>query len=177
VSGTLDAPAGPATGAGDHGPRQRPPGALVAVVVVLAAVGVAALSLVALRADGADGVTVDRVRAGQSTGQAAAVYLELTPDGGDDSLVGASSPVARRVSLHEAEVTDGLTTMRVTDRIPVRDGDTTALEPGGSHLMLEVLDEPLEPDDRFELTLEFARSGTRTVEVTVVPLADLLEEP
>jgi copper(I)-binding protein len=146
------------------------------IAAVVVAMVVAGAALVASR-DGAPGeITVSDARAGESKGQAAAVYLALAASA-DDTLVAASSPAAAEVSLHQAAVEDGLTTMELAEDLPLPAGETTELRPGGSHLMLENLRAPLEPGDRIEVTLEFDRAGDRTVEVPVVGLAELVEGP
>lgn len=160
---------------GDPTPPSGRRGGLVAVVVVLAVVALAAVLVASRRAAPGD-IDLSDARAGESTGQAAAVYVDLRPTA-DDTLTGASSPAAVEVSLHEAEVTDGLAIMELTDAMALPGGETTELRPGGSHLMLENLREPLEPGDRIEVTLEFDRAGERTIEVPVVGLAQLMEQP
>lgn len=44
----------------------------------------------------------------------------------------------------------------------------TEFSPGSGHVMLSGLPEPLVPGDTVALTLEFERSGERTVDVEVV---------
>jgi copper(I)-binding protein len=41
------------------------------------------------------------------------------------------------------------------------------LKPGGYHIMLMGLTQPLQPGQSFPLTLDFAKSGRREVNVTV----------
>ena len=172
TSTTAEAP-GPDRSASTSGGASRHRVLIAATVVVLLLVAVAAV--VVSRGGAPAGIDLADLRAGQSSGDAAAVYLRLTAVGGDDALIGATASVGRRVSLHLAERQGGLTTMRVTDRIELPDGTAVRLEPGGSHLMLEGLGAPLRAGERFELTLKFARSGSRTAQVEVVRLADLLE--
>lgn len=105
-------------------------------------------------------------RSTPDVGSRAAVYLTIHSDETDE-LVGASvaSEVAGMAQLHET-VTDGVTSMRAVDAIPVQTG-TTTLEPGGYHIMLMDLAAPLEEGQTFELTLEFQNAGERSVEVEV----------
>ena len=63
---------------------------------------------------------------------------------------------------------DGAMTMReLEDGLPLPGGETVSLEPGGYHIMLIDIAEPLEVGDEIELTLDFenAESTTITVEV------------
>lgn len=99
----------------------------------------------------------------------AAVYLDIgDPGDADDRLVAARTDVAERVELHESVVDDDGTARmeEQPDGIAVPAGKGASLEPGGLHLML-LGPEELSEGDTFDLTLEFDRSGERTVEVTV----------
>jgi copper(I)-binding protein len=51
------------------------------------------------------------------------------------ALVGAASPVAERVEIHETVVADGLARMELRERLDVPPGGRLVLEPGGAHLM------------------------------------------
>ena len=53
------------------------------------------------------------------------------------------------------------------DRIAVPAGGAVELKQGGLHVMLLDLKRPLAVGDRFQLTLRFAKSGDKTVEVEV----------
>lgn len=107
----------------------------------------------------------------------------------DDVLVGASvdPSVAAKVELHETTTTtdedgamgegtagdvgegEGMTNtsmagspmmeMVPVDEIPVPAGETVVLEPGGLHLMLLDLAEPLEVGTTIEITLTFEEAG------------------
>ena len=57
--------------------------------------------------------------------------------------------------------------MRQVDGVPIPAGETVTLEPGGLHVMLIELATDLEDGDSFEVDLEFAEAGTRTVTATV----------
>jgi len=46
-------------------------------------------------------------------------------------------------------------------------GQPVTLKPGGTHIMLMGLKQPLHAGDKFPLTLQFAKAGTREVEATV----------
>lgn len=112
---------------------------------------------------------------GAVPGDSAAVYLSIENSGDDDALVAASCDCAGSTSLHLTEDRDGILLMVAADRLDVPSGETTVLDPGRSHLMLEDLAAPLEAGSSIELTLEFEHGGERTVEVPVVPLDELAE--
>ena len=60
-----------------------------------------------------------------------------------DRLVSASSPVAGLVEIHEMAMEGGLMKMRAVKSIDLKPGATVELRPGGYHVMLEDLKQPL----------------------------------
>lgn len=87
----------------------------------------------------------------------------------DDELVGVSSPVAGSASVHRSEVDDrGVASMEDVASLPIPARSKVTFAPGGLHVMLEALAEPLEVDQTFDVELTFAEAGTRTVQVRVV---------
>lgn len=95
-------------------------------------------------------------------------YFVLENNGDtDDRLLSASSPVADKAELH-THIRDGeVVRMRHVDDISVPAGQSVALEPGGLHVMLMGLKEPLQQGNKFPLTLEFEQAGSVTVDVMV----------
>ncbi len=98
----------------------------------------------------------------------AAAYVTVENRGGADRLLGASTPAADRVTLHETVEEGGLLWMRELDGLDVPAGRALVLEPGVAHLMLEELPRSLRAGQRVPLTLRFERSGHIVVEATVV---------
>jgi hypothetical protein len=98
-------------------------------------------------------------------------YLTITgPTGSADALVGAASPVAGSVEIHETVAdASGMAAMHPVDRIEVPAGATVALEPGGYHLMLMGVTGELEPGETVELTLTFETAGDITVKAEIRP--------
>lgn len=76
----------------------------------------------------------------------------------DDTLIGASSGAAEAVELHEMVMAEGdVMQMRpLADGIPVLAGEAAILQPGGLHIMLIGLTEPLVAGETLEITLHFA---------------------
>lgn len=62
---------------------------------------------------------------------------------------------------------DGTMSMQPVDGIEVPAGEEVVLEPGGFHIMLLELAEPLAEGEAFDLTLTFAEAGEQTVTVEV----------
>ncbi len=98
-----------------------------------------------------------------------AAYMRLTDHGAQpDLLVSASSPVARKVELHVFNVENGVYGMHPVSAIEVSPGTApTVLEPGGAHVMLEGLTQPLKVGDSFPLTLSFEKAGKLRVNVRI----------
>ena len=83
-------------------------------------------------------------------------YLTLTA-AADDRLVGVSSPVAGRAQIHESRMESNMMMMReLKEVLPLPAGQTVELKPGGNHIMLLGVEEPLKSGDRVALTLTFA---------------------
>lgn len=106
-------------------------------------------------------------------GFVAAVYLTIEQRGGADRLIGATSPVAGRVSLHLMEPVPGGGLMLPTEAIEIPAGTTIAMEPFGSHVMVEDLLEPLVAGSTVPVTLRFERAGDLGVLVEVIDLEQL----
>lgn len=85
-----------------------------------------------------------------------------------DRLLGADTPAADKAEVHEHVHQDGLMKMRKVDGgVAIAPGGELALQPGGYHLMLFGLKQPLEDGKRFPLTLHFEKAGDLQVEVAV----------
>lgn len=95
-------------------------------------------------------------------------YLSITNRGAKpDALIGASMSLAESVEIHQTRVVDGMARMRPMSEVPLPAGATVKIEPGGTHLMLVGLKEPLVAGRRLPLTLEFREAGSITVELSV----------
>ena len=57
--------------------------------------------------------------------------------------------------------------MSPVPNIPVPAGGSATLQPGGLHVMLMGLNRELAVDDKFNVTLNFEKSGPQTIEVEV----------
>lgn len=135
--------------------------------------------------------------AGQTTG---AVYFRITSDT-DDRLLAASVPtsVASTAEVHEVVMADmtgdmdgemtgdmdgdmdgdmhgdmgemQMTMQELTDGLALPAGETVTLEPGGYHIMLLGIAEPLALGDQVEVTLDFETADDITLVVEVAESA------
>lgn len=133
------------------------------IAAVLAVLGIWS----AVDADAAGSIAVEHAwaRASPKGAPNGVTYLTLVNNGTDaDRLVGASSPVAENIEIHEEKTEDGVSKMRQLEVIEVPPGSTVMLKPSGIHLMMN-LKQQLQEGQTFPLTLTFEKTGA--VEVTV----------
>ena len=95
-------------------------------------------------------------------------FMEIT---GKSSvrLVGAASPAAGTVEIHNMTLTNGVMKMFAVDGIDVQAGKTLKLAPGGYHVMLIGLKQQMKPGDKvpLDLLLESADKKRETVSLQV----------
>jgi copper(I)-binding protein len=108
------------------------------------------------------------------TGGTGGVFLTIQGGSAGDALLSAAYPAAERVELHRTTAgEDGMMQMAQIDRLEVRPGGSVQLEPGGYHLMLINLSQPLVAGQTAEVELTFENAGVVTVPVDVRPLNQL----
>ena len=100
-----------------------------------------------------------------------AAYFTLVNSGSAaDSLVGVSTP-AGQAGVHSTEMSAGVMRMRPVERLEIAADATVTLKPGGDHVMVTGLKQPLTEGMTFPMTLAFEKSGQKLVEVSVRPLS------
>ena len=128
----------------------------------------AALPVVAGNA--ADEVVIDApyVRAVPAMMQNSAMFLTLKNVGTvDHAVVAATSTAAEHVELHTHVMDGEVMRMRQIEKIDVKAGQTTVLEPGGLHVMLLGLKQPLEAGVVVRVDLTFDDGSTESVDAPV----------
>jgi periplasmic copper chaperone A len=110
-----------------------------------------------------------------ATGQPnGAVYFTITSVT-EDTLerVSVSTSIADHTELHQAvtTATGAMSMQEMRSGVALDPGTAVAFTPGGSHVMLVDLVEPLVAGDTFDVTLEFARADSVTLPVAVVESA------
>lgn len=107
-------------------------------------------------------------RPGIQEGNSAVYFIIENNTAEDEVLLSAASDAANYVELHRSSMTeDGTMMMQQQESIPIPANSSVALEPGGLHVMLIELTQDLTPGDQLALRLNFQKSGTRELEVTV----------
>jgi periplasmic copper chaperone A len=108
-------------------------------------------------------------------------YVVIQNGGGNDTLVGASSPSATVEIQERVGATDDDPGELVTvTELEIPGFTDTRLQPGADQLLLTDLAEPIAPGDTIQLILEFDRAGTVTVDAqvaTYLEIADRLLPP
>lgn len=166
-----------------------PPLRLVAAVVAVAV----AAAVAGCSSGGSSVITVTGAwaRASSVTAAASAAYMTIENSGsGADALVGASSPAATTVEVHETVVMEtparsdgmgmgsptppassdaagGMLGMQPVARLQIPAGGSVELQPGSYHVMLIGLTRELRSGDTIEITLRFEHAGEIVISAPV----------
>ena len=99
-------------------------------------------------------------------------YLKVTNTGtAPDRLVSGSTDVSGRFEIHEMSMDGGVAKMRqLKDGLEIKPGETVELKPGGLHIMLLDLKQPIKQGDHVKGTLTFEKAGKIDVEFIAVPV-------
>ena len=138
------------------------------------AIAMVAGLLLAGAASAGDGLVVTDAwaRASPPGVDKSAVYfrVQLAEDGASDRLIGVVAPGSGHASLHETVNENGQSRMVSRDAVMVSGGGAVAFEPGGYHVMVTGLAQPLEAGEALRLILRFEHRGERVLDVPVRPL-------
>jgi copper(I)-binding protein len=85
------------------------------------------------------------------------------------TLLGATTPAARIVEIHQMKMEGDVMKMRAADSLPLKPGVPLHFAPNGYHFMLMDLKAPFRAGGSVRMTLRFrdAKGAERTQEVTV----------
>jgi hypothetical protein len=128
----------------------------------------AALVLVAAAAPAWAQVTVSQpwVRGTVQGQKASGAFMQLKSAEGA-TLVGAQSPVAGVVEIHEMRMESNVMRMRAIPKLDLPAGQAVELKPGGYHVMLMDLKQPLKKGDTVPITLRIQGKDGKPQEVEV----------
>jgi len=105
---------------------------------------------------------------GSLPGANSAVYLEIRNRGpAPDRLLGGETPVAVGVEIHESVLEGDIMRMRRVEGVDLPGEAVVELRPGGLHIMLLDLREPLLEGDTLSLTLTFQEAPPVSIRVPV----------
>ena len=106
-------------------------------------------------------------RPAPSAGGNTAAYFRITNTGSmTDFLVAAETPIASMAELHTHIMDGDVARMRMVPRVELIPGETVEFRPGGLHVMLMDLAEPLAEGEEFMLTLVFEASPSIELPIT-----------
>ena len=134
----------------------------------------AALALLAQSAAAQLTVQQAWVRGTVPAQKATGAFMQLTSAKGGQ-LVAVSTPVAGVAEVHEMKMEGSVMKMgALTQGLPLPAGEMVELKPGGYHLMLMDLKQPLKAGDTVPLTLVVVgRDGQRESHLVQVPVRPL----
>jgi copper(I)-binding protein len=99
--------------------------------------------------------------------QATGCYLTLTASR-NDTLTAVESPVGALAQIHSSNLENNMMIMYEMEAgLPLPAGQAVSLAPGGNHIMLLGVKEPLVAGDTVPLTLTFAGAPAMEIEVPV----------
>jgi copper(I)-binding protein len=102
-----------------------------------------------------------------SAAMAGVVYVTVTDSGAPTTLVSVSTPIAAQAEMHQSLMQNGMMEMLPVKSLPIAPGAPIMFSPGGYHIMLTGLTQPLSAGQTFPLTLTFADGGKVTTKVIV----------
>ena len=117
----------------------------------------------------APSITIENgwARATSPAAHAGGAFLIIVDHGAPDRLVSASTPVAGMAQVHETVKAGDVMQMREVAGIDVTADKPVTFAPGGYHVMLMELKQPLVQGQSFPLTLHFAKAGDVTTTITI----------
>lgn len=104
----------------------------------------------------------------------AAAYMTIKNEGtADDRLLSVTSSISGSTMIHRTVVDDkGVASMDMVDALVIPAGKSVVLKPGGTHVMLMDLKEPVTGKEKIELDLKFENAGDMKIEAPVKKLSN-----
>jgi len=102
----------------------------------------------------------------------AAAYMTLRNTGkASITVAGVESPVAGHAMIHETKLEGGQSKMRPHEQLVIAPGATVKLQPGGLHVMMHDLKQPLTVGGKVPLVIQLSGGGTVAATAVVRPLS------
>ena len=106
------------------------------------------------------------------TAKTGAAYVSLMNHADEgDRIVAVSSPVAKSAEIHKTEEADGVVKMLPAGALEIGPMGTLEMKPGGYHIMLMGLSQPLKKGEEIAITLTFEKAGDLTLKLPVGEVA------
>jgi copper(I)-binding protein len=131
------------------------------------------LALAAAPALAAPAVKVEGAWARSAVAQQGATGAYMTLTASEPlTLLGAQSPAAGIVEIHQMKMVGEVMKMSAADQLPLAPGKPLQLKPGGYHFMLMDLKGPMSAGSQIQLTLRFRDAAGKEQTLPVqVPVA------
>jgi periplasmic copper chaperone A len=101
----------------------------------------------------------------------AAAYMTLRNTGTTPlTVTGVESSIAGHAMIHETKVEGGQSKMRPHEQLAIAPGATVKLQPGGLHVMMHDLKQPLKVGETVPLVIQLSGGGTVATTAIVRPL-------
>ena len=99
------------------------------------------------------------LRAAPPNAKMMAAYVTLNNNSGQDwTLVGAYAPDFKMAEIHKTIEVDGMLKMREQKQLPLPDGESLTLQPGGLHVMLMMPKDAIKVGDVVKICLVYQDS-------------------
>jgi periplasmic copper chaperone A len=103
-------------------------------------------------------------------------FMRLT-SASDTALVSVASPIAGFVEIHESSMHGGVVQMRAVPRVALPANKAVELKPGGYHVMLMSLKQPVKVGETVPITLTFEDKAGKQTSVEVKAAVRALASP
>jgi copper(I)-binding protein len=114
-------------------------------------------------------ITEARARATPPGVSVGVIYFSIANAGAkSDRLLSVSTRAATKVELHESHTVRGVVEMRAVTSVECPPGTTVKSEPGGLHVMLIGLSQPLRLGTEIPVALQFRDAGILMLKVPVI---------
>ncbi len=101
--------------------------------------------------------------------QNGAVFFEITNKSEkEEFLIRSTTPISKVIEFHQHTNENRIMRMKKIDSISIKHNSKVSLSPGGLHIMLIDLKQPLIEGETFPLTLFFKNSGDITISVPIL---------
>lgn len=138
------------------------------LAVAAALITVGAVAALARAAEPEIGLSDAWARPTLGAGRTTAAYVTITNSGSNaDRLTAVDAPGAGSVEIHTAGMENGVMRMRRLEGLDISASETVAMAPGGYHIMIIDVEEPVQVGSTVPLTLTFETSGNVTIDATV----------
>jgi len=108
------------------------------------------------------------VRPSPAGGNSALYVTLLNGTNAADTLVDVTAPIIDSIQVHQTTDSAGTTKMTpMGTSVPIAPKSRVALAPGGTHVMLMNLNQPLTAGESVVLNLDFAQSGLRRIRAPI----------